>query len=112
MDVTSSDPQLLIHLKTYRNSVPVPQHWSQKRKYLQSKRGVAKQPFELPTFIAETGIGALRETGWKSDTKSLAARAKEKMMPKMGKMEIDYQRLHDAFFRYQTKPPMSRHGET
>jgi len=35
-------------LKAYRNSVPVPKHWGNKRKYLQGKRGVAKAPFELP----------------------------------------------------------------
>jgi len=26
-------------------------------------------------------------------------------------MDIDYQVLHDAFFKYMIKPPMSRHGE-
>jgi len=29
----------------------------------------------------------------------------------MGKIDIDYQILHDAFFRYQTKPALSGHGE-
>jgi splicing factor 3B subunit 2 len=29
----------------------------------------------------------------------------------MGKIDIDYQILHDAFFRYQTKPAMTSHGE-
>lgn len=29
----------------------------------------------------------------------------------MGKMDIDYQRLHDAFFRFQGKPSMSKFGE-
>jgi len=34
------------------------------------------------------------------------------MQPKMGKIDIDYQVLHDAFFRYQTKPTnMSKHGD-
>ena len=30
-DVTAADPRLLLHLKSYRNSVPIPQHWSAKR---------------------------------------------------------------------------------
>jgi splicing factor 3B subunit 2 len=47
-DVTASDPKLLISLKSYRNTVPVPAHWSQKRKYLQGKRGIEKPPWELP----------------------------------------------------------------
>lgn len=33
------------------------------------------------------------------------------MQPKMGKMDIDYQVLHDAFFKYQTKPKLTHHGD-
>jgi len=51
VDVTAADPKLLITLKAYKNTVPVPQHWSQKRKYLQGKRGIEKLPFELPGKI-------------------------------------------------------------
>jgi splicing factor 3B subunit 2 len=29
----------------------------------------------------------------------------------MGKIDIDYQKLHDAFFRFQTKPKMTVHGD-
>jgi Domain of unknown function (DUF382) len=36
-DIRARDPKLLVYLKSYRNTVPVPRHWSQKRKYLQSK---------------------------------------------------------------------------
>ena len=36
---------------------------------------------------------------------------REKVRPKMGKIDIDYQKLHDAFFRWQTKPRMSIHGD-
>uniref|UniRef100_A0A6M2EY29 DUF382 domain-containing protein n=1 Tax=Populus davidiana TaxID=266767 RepID=A0A6M2EY29_9ROSI len=34
-DATSADPKLLVFLKSYRNTVPVPRHWCQKRKFLQ-----------------------------------------------------------------------------
>ena len=47
-DVTSSDPALLVYLKSYKNSVPVPRHWSQKRRYLQGKRGIENPAFQLP----------------------------------------------------------------
>ncbi|GFH25506.1 PSP domain-containing protein, partial [Haematococcus lacustris] len=60
-DVTSTDPQLLVFLKAYRNTVSVPRHWSQKRKYLQGKRGIEKPPFKLPDFIEATGIGEMRQ---------------------------------------------------
>ena len=29
----------------------------------------------------------------------------------MGKIDIDYQKLHDAFFKWQTKPEMTHHGD-
>lgn len=54
-DIRARDPKLLVFLKAYRNTVPVPRHWSQKRKYLQGKRGIEKPPFELPSFIQDTG---------------------------------------------------------
>jgi hypothetical protein len=33
------------------------------------------------------------------------------MAPKVGRMEIDYQVLHDAFFKFQTKPKLTIHGD-
>ena len=29
----------------------------------------------------------------------------------MGKLDIDYQVLHDAFFKYQTKPRLTGHDD-
>lgn len=34
------------------------------------------------------------------------------MNPKLGKIDIDYEVLHDAFFKHQKKPNMSIHGDT
>lgn len=58
-DIRARDPKLLVYLKSYRNTIPVPRHWSQKRKYLQGKRGIEKPPFELPSFIGATGAPPL-----------------------------------------------------
>mmetsp|Transcript_10678 Transcript_10678/g.14835 ORF Transcript_10678/g.14835 Transcript_10678/m.14835 type:complete len:579 (+) Transcript_10678:124-1860(+) len=111
-DCNSHDPKLLVHLKGYRNTVPVPGHWCQKRKYLQGKRGLERSAFELPQFIADTGIGEVRSLGSATeDGKSLKGKQKERMQPKMGKIDIDYQVLHDAFFRHQTKPNCTGHGD-
>ena len=33
------------------------------------------------------------------------------MQPKMGKIDIDYQILHDAFFKNQKKPKLTHHGD-
>lgn len=111
-DVTARDPKLLVHLKSTRNTVPVPRHWCAKRKYLQGKRGFEKPPFELPEFIRRTGITEMRSAlSEKEDKKNLKQKMREKIRPKMGKIDIDYQKLHDAFFRWQTKPKMSIHGD-
>ena len=47
----------------------------------------------------------------KEDAKSLKQKTRERVRPKMGKLTIDYQKLHDAFFKWQTKPKMSIHGD-
>ncbi|KAI9326900.1 DUF382-domain-containing protein [Obelidium mucronatum] len=112
VDVTAADPKLLVHLKSYRNTVPVPIHWQQKRKYLQGKRGIEKPPFDLPDFIKQTGIMDLRQAvKEKEDASKLKAKTRERTQPRMGKLDIDYQKLHDAFFRWQTKPRLSLHGD-
>ena len=112
-DVASPDPRLLIHLKSYRNTIPVPSHWGHKREYLSHRRGMEKPPYELPSYIAETGIATLRNAVTSAEAnKTLKAKTRERVQPKMARMDIDYQRLHDAFFRFQTKPLMTQYGET
>ncbi|KAG6586512.1 Splicing factor 3B subunit 2 [Phytophthora cinnamomi] len=111
-DVTSADPRLLVYLKSYRNTVPVPRHWCHKRKYLQGKRGIEKPPFKLPEFIAQTGIAEVRDSVAEDDEKKKhKQRARERVQPKMGRVDIDYQVLHDAFFRFQTKPKLTQLGD-
>ncbi|KAG2445639.1 hypothetical protein HXX76_000249 [Chlamydomonas incerta] len=111
-DVTGPDPPLLVFLKAYRNTVPVPRHWSQKRKYLQGKRGLEKPPFKLPDFIEATGIAEMRTAYQaKEDAKKMKQKQRERMAPKMGRMDIDYQVLHDAFFKHQKPPPLTGVGE-
>ena len=47
----------------------------------------------------------------KEDKQGLKSKMREKARPKMGKIDIDYQKLHDAFFKWQTKPRMTLHGD-
>ena len=111
-DTTGPDPELLVNLKARRNSVPVPSHWSSKRHFLQGKRGLEKPPFELPKFIADTGISDMRGAAQeKADSQRLKEDTRARVKPKMGKMDLDFQVLHDAFFRFQTKPKLSGLGE-
>ena len=111
-DTSASDPRLLVAIKSYRNVVPVPTHWQLKREYLSSKRGVEKPPFALPKFIQETGIAEMRDAVLeKQDQASMKQKQRERVQPKMGKLDIDYQKLYEAFFRFQTKPELTRYGE-
>lgn len=112
-DVNASDPMLLVHLKTWPNSVPVPVNWRQKRKYLQNKRGMEKRAFQLPAYIVDTGVGELRDAQIEADDKrTLKQRQREKMRAKTGRgVEIDHSRLRDAFFKFQTKPRLTSHGD-
>lgn len=111
-DTSASDPRLLVHIKAYRNVVPVPMHWSLKREYLSSKRGIEKAAFALPKFIQDTGIAEMRDAVLeKQENATLKQKQRERVQPKMGKLDIDYQKLYEAFFRFQTKPELTRYGE-
>lgn len=131
VDVSATDPKLLVQIKSHRNTVPIPSHWSQKRDYLQGKRGIEKPAFQLPSaflpsslplaekltmlytgFIADTGIATQMDAVKEKETgQGLKATMRAKVQPKMGKIDIDYQKLHDAFFKFQTKPKMTDFGE-
>ena len=112
-DTSAQDPKLLVNIKSARNVVPVPDHWSLKREYLSSKRGIEKAGFALPKFIAETGISDMRDAVLEKQAEaSLKQRQRERVQPKMGKLDIDYQKLYEAFFRRQTKPQLTGYGDT
>lgn len=112
MDADAPDPRMLIYLKSTHNAVPVPPRWRYSRgKTASIKREVlSKEPFELPGFIQQTGILAMRETtGDNEDT--LKQRMRQRVQPKMGQLDLDFDKLYDAFFKYQVKPPMLGYGE-
>ncbi|KAF5205690.1 Splicing factor 3b subunit [Thalictrum thalictroides] len=101
VDATAADPKLLVYLKSYRNTVPVPRHWSQKKKFLQGKRVIEKQPYQLPDYVAATGIEKIRETYIEKGESAV-------LNPEMN---IDYQIFYDAFYVNQTKPKLTTYGD-
>jgi len=110
-DVNAKDPLFLVELKATRNSVSVPRHWNAIRKYLMGKVGHERAPFQLPSFISDTGIAKVRDAILEAENdKGAHQRAKERTKVKMGRVDLDYQVLHDAFFKYQEKPRLSMHG--
>uniref|UniRef100_A0A0G4G6C4 PSP proline-rich domain-containing protein n=1 Tax=Chromera velia CCMP2878 TaxID=1169474 RepID=A0A0G4G6C4_9ALVE len=117
-DTTSPDPHFLVWLKGYRNSVEVPRHWGQKSKYMSKKRAEQKQAFILPEYIEATGIAKIREaTEAKEALKTLKQKQREKARPKNKRMDIDYQVLHEAFFKYgplnnkAARPKLTKYGD-
>lgn len=112
-DVNAPDPDLLAFLKAYPGAVGVPRHWSSQRKYLQGKRGFDRGAFELPEFIRNTGISKVREALHASDepSSSLRSTLRDKVQAKLGRVDIDYQVLYDAFFKDQKPPKTTRMGE-
>lgn len=106
-DVDAPDPFLVVHLKTMPNAIDIPAHWQQKKEYLLSKRGLERPPFKLPKYIEDTGISEMRN----HDEESLKKLQRDRVQPKMGKLDIDYQKLHDAFFKHQKKPKLYAFGE-
>lgn len=109
-DADSAEPLLLAEIKACHGVVSVPDHWQLKREYLSARRGIKKAPFELPSFIKDTGIMDMRDA-LKEDERTLKQKTRERVQPKMGKLDIDYQKLYNAFFRFQTKPRLYGPGE-
>jgi len=50
-DTCAQDPFLLCHLKSYRNIVPIPRHWSQRRKYLQVPPALCHSDLSRPSLM-------------------------------------------------------------
>lgn len=113
-DVNSPDPLFHIQLKSQRNVVQVPRHWSLRRRYLLYRHTVNRGPFKLPDFIEATGIRSIRDAYIAKEAKkvnSMKRSVRERMRPSLGKIDIDYKILRDAFFKFQTKPRLLNHGD-
>lgn len=109
-DADAPDPRLVIQIKSAPFVVQVPDNWQSKREYLASRRGVHKAPYNLPESIRRTGIMDMRDA-LNEDTTLLRQQMRERVQPKMGRLDIDYQKLHDAFFKNAEKPRLFRAGD-
>ena len=58
-----------------------------------------KTPFQLPENVEATGIAKLRDPMDRDGAKMVRQKLRERMNPKLGKIDIDYEVLHDAFFK-------------
>ncbi|OII71908.1 U2 SNRNP protein [Cryptosporidium ubiquitum] len=111
-DTTAEDPEFLVYLKGCQGSVKIPQHWNSKRRYLQGKKGLERPPYQLPHFIEETKIAEIRALILEEESKmTMKQKQRRKIRPKLNRMDIDYQVLHDAFFIHSTKPHLTQFGD-
>lgn len=63
-------------------------------------------------YIEQTKIGEIRAAILERESqKSLKQKQREKSRPKSNRMHVDFQTLHDAFFKYATKPELTPFGE-
>ncbi|KAF8497464.1 hypothetical protein F5888DRAFT_1906773 [Russula emetica] len=94
---------LLLRLKCYRNTIPISAHWSAKRDYLRGKRGVEKPPFRLAPYIADMGIATvLRRNVLPAKKRKKTCRLRPRLTSvwrTRWAIDIDYQKLRDAFFK-------------
>lgn len=107
-DQDARDPVFLVSIKSQPNIVQVPDHWSSKRDYLANRRGFEKPPFQLPHYIQETGIQEMRNG---DADKTLKQLQRDRVQPKMGRLDLDYRKLHRAFFEKQSKPRFFGFGD-
>lgn len=109
-DINSGNPILLLQLKNTLNSIPVPKNWANKSGYLNKKRGINSSNYKLPDYVEETGISKIRDPDI-VDSRILKVKAKDKVNPKIGKIEFKYKLLYEAFFLKQTKSKLTNVGE-
>ncbi|EKE40553.1 hypothetical protein ENUP19_0083G0086 [Entamoeba nuttalli] len=108
-DSNSKEPELLLELKSLKNTVPIPQHWCQKKRYLNGRK--EREPYRLPDFIEATGVSQLRQAYLEREEEmKLKQKMREKIRPKNVGC-IDYQILYDAFFKNQKKGSMTVFGD-
>lgn len=107
-DQDAPDPFFLVSIKSQPNIVQVPEHWSAKRDYLANRRGFEKTPFQLPHYIQETGIQEMRNN---DADKTLKQLQRDRVQPKMGRLDLDYRKLHVAFFEKQAPPRLFGYGD-
>ncbi|KAL6143734.1 hypothetical protein ACLB2K_054429 [Fragaria x ananassa] len=89
----------VLNMRSNRKIIPVPKHWCEEEEYLQGESRIEKPPYQLPCYIAATGIEEIRQNQREEDRN------------KLGAVCGNYQVLYDAFFKYQTKPKLTALGD-
>lgn len=111
-DADSPDPRLLVYIKSQHNMIDIPSHWKSNKSLLKQRRTFSDNgPFELPKFIQDTGILEMRDSSGKDEDVNMKDRMRQRVQPKMGQLDLDFNKLYDAFFKFQTKPDLLKYGQ-
>merc|ERR1712032_1486466 len=101
-DTTAEDPHTLLYLKSVFDSWEVPTNWDRRR----CKTMTSCDPsalFVLPSFLLSTGVSAIRNHGL-YDIDNTSHPGRNRIRPKSSRIQLNYDVLRDAFFKYQSKP--------
>ncbi|KAL6143733.1 hypothetical protein ACLB2K_054428 [Fragaria x ananassa] len=127
----------VLNLRPNRKYIPGLRHyWLVKDEFLEGESGIEKPPYQLPSYIAATGIEEIRQNQrqdnlrpnriyipvprhWLVKDESLegATGIEETIQNqrednnKLEAVRGNYQELYDAFFKYQTKPKLTAVGD-
>ncbi|PRT52914.1 hypothetical protein B9G98_00534 [Wickerhamiella sorbophila] len=105
-DADAKDPLFLIQLKSAPGVVQVPPTWQSS--FFKS-RFYRRPAYRLPQNISDTGIMDLRDV-YEDEQETLTQKSRQRVQPKLGKLDVDFRKLHAAFFKFQQKPRLSSFG--
>merc|ERR1712032_651476 len=101
-DTTAEDPHTLLYLKSVFNSWEVPTNWDRRQCKIMTLCNPSAL-FVLPPFLLSTGVSAIRNhSSHGADNTSHPGR--NRIRPKSSRIQLNYDVLRDAFFKYQSKP--------
>eukprot|EP00477_Mikrocytos_mackini_P001257 GAHX01001343.1.p1 GENE.GAHX01001343.1~~GAHX01001343.1.p1 ORF type:complete len:281 (-),score=49.89 GAHX01001343.1:312-1154(-) len=111
-DANSPCPIQNIKIKSSRYSTPFPSAWRLNSKTKLNSGRYDRKEYVLPPNVAATGIQQLKKISLSLEELNKIKRAKiQTLNPIMGRINIDYKILHDAFFQFEYLPKFSGFGE-
>ena len=107
----SLDARLLVHLKSLRGTVPVPQHWSQSANTYRASKALSRVHMSCQRLLQPLGSPRCAKPSESRRMRRSSSKSSVSVRPKMGKININYQALYDAFSGEMKKPHLTAHGE-
>jgi hypothetical protein len=108
-DCNAPDPVTLLAMKAYRNTVPVPKHWCQKRRYLSRKVGQDRvSKYNLPNDVISAGVPRIR---LHYVNRSKSSFSMQNIKGGGDKPLVEYDKLMDCFIQPNIRYRLTSFGE-